>query len=153
MARKGAVKTVVLGFGIDIPNGESPEAVSVDEWTIQDDVRIVAAELACWFSQESYASIVVGANESAAYLTRSGSPRKPGEILQCACSVLVYDAGVAAIMCVGQTNNQVVLEYPEGTGMDFDAGEHVNLWIGGSARATGGKVYANAMAIIHYIER
>jgi len=148
---RGAIKTHVIGGYVDglvnQATGSTTTGVVMD-WQPQDNIRIVGLQVLIGVDVSDAASNADGQIRIQSEVSRSGVINRPGALLGARLSG-TWNAGVA----VGtQTDACESINFPEGTGVDLDMGDTLNLlfrtlWIGTGA------LPITYSAIIHYIER
>lgn len=149
MAR-GSIKTAYIGGfvnGLTVLTSAVTVSAVVAAWLCQDRIRIVGVEVG------TYGDINDASSNTDGHLRAHHQVSRSGLLDNDSC---LLEAGTQAVwngvIAVGDTRAEKTINFPDGTGVDVDAGESINLlvsatWIGS------GTVNLRGYGIIHYIER
>jgi len=140
------VRSAIAYLTLPAPTGVPADAQFA--LVFQDDVKIIGVELTGRWSVDDTLSNTDGAVVSLLELTRAAT------MLQPACIARV-DQSLTwnGILCIGgDLTKEVVIMFPDGTGVEVDEGEYVNLLAHVEYVGSGSAPF-DATAIIYYVER
>lgn len=120
----------------------------VDEWIVQDDIKIVGVEM---INEIDMADAISNADfemQCIFELSRAGTIERDSIIASCQ-NEMCWN-GIISVG--GEPRKEVVIMFPQGYGIEIDEGEVINL-VAYASGVKAGDSYVFASAIIYYVER
>lgn len=149
---KKRIKTKFMGGGVNgkviLSQSEEWGPGLVEEWTVQDNITIIGAEVVIEADVQDANSNADGEHKGIVEVTRAATIERDGGIV----SVQQQNVWNGIIHIGGGLRTTERVMFPEGYGIDVDEGEKVNLCAYFNNTAVGGDLSWFASARIYYVE-